>query len=96
MKNVNLCFFLTSEQCKWHKECNGKCECGDVGCPADDEGTVTTPPQKNCPSGIEYHPGLGWIHWTCINSDPEFPEVSSPYNPTATMYPNTQCFTTHQ
>jgi len=91
----HTCYFLNSDQCNYHKECNRpSCDCGDVGCPPDEEGGTTEPTTLSCPSGIEYHPGLAWIHWGCYN--PDYPELSSPYNPDGNMYPDTVCYTTHK
>lgn len=89
----STCYLMSSDQCKYHKECAGDCDCGDVGCPAEEGGDVTDPPKQSCEPGIAYNSGPAWIHWACYNFEHE---LLSPYNPDAIMYPDTVCYTTHK
>lgn len=89
------CYLLSSDHCQYHKECAGDCDCGDVGCPAEEGGTATDPPEQPCKSGIAYNSGPAWIHWACYNFEHE-DDLLSPYNPAATMFPGTVCYTTHR
>jgi len=85
-----VCTFLASDQCQYHNDCSGACECDDVGCPGENGGV--DPPKKSCLGPIVYYPGSGWIHWTCYNT--EHPELGNPYNPSTVLFADTICTTT--
>jgi len=86
---TKTCTFLSSDQCQFHSDCSGYCECEDVGCPG--ENGETEAPKKACLAPIVYYPGSAWIHWACFNIDHD---LGNPYNPDTVMHADTQCHTT--
>jgi len=97
-RQVTSCTLMGGEECNGYKYCGHNCQCGDVGCPGENENDPPHPPDdlQPCRSGIQFHPHNPekpqdiYIHWACP-SDPH-----SPYNPDHEVPPETICVTTQK